>query len=37
MNLTLVLEDVEVPPDELFGMVVTESFSFVVWAAVGLP
>ena len=37
MNLTLVLEDVEVPPDQLFGMVVTESFSQVLWAPLGLP
>ena len=37
MNLTLVLEDVEMPPNQIFGVVVTERFGLIVRTTVGFP
>jgi hypothetical protein len=37
VNLTLVLEDVEMPPDQFLGMVIAKRFSLVFRATVGLP
>jgi hypothetical protein len=37
VNLTLVLKDIEVPPDKIFGVVIAEDFCLVMRAATVLP
>jgi hypothetical protein len=37
VNFTLVFENVEVPPNQILGVVVAKRFGLVVWTTIGFP
>jgi len=37
VDLTLMLKDVEMSPDQFFRVVVTEDFCLIVWTSIPLP